>query len=79
MQVEMPIAPRNSLSEEMAGANRLGFSVIVPCFNEESALPDAILGLREALATEDNYELIVVDDGSTDATPLKLRQLQELI
>ncbi|MEZ6086696.1 MAG: glycosyltransferase family 2 protein [Pirellulaceae bacterium] len=52
------------------------FSVIVPCFNEQGALPDAILQLRDCLAGH-HMELIVVDDGSTDGTAEELRKIHE--
>jgi glycosyltransferase involved in cell wall biosynthesis len=46
-----------------------GLSVVLPCFNEEAnveaAVADAIAAAR--LATE-RYEVLVVDDGSTDDT-----------
>ena len=42
------------------------FTVIVPVYNEEEALAEAIVELRRTLASEENYELIVVNDGSTD-------------
>lgn len=51
----------------------LDFSVIVPCYNEEGAILDTVRTLRAKLK-EKNYELIVVDDGSTDATPERLRE-----
>ena len=54
------------------------FSVIVPCYNEEDALPDAILSLREVLCDEDSYELIVIDDGSSDQTGRLLQELEEM-
>jgi rSAM/selenodomain-associated transferase 2 len=40
-------------------------SVIVPVLNEEKALPDT---LRALLAEPGNYEVLVVDGGSTDRT-----------
>jgi glycosyltransferase involved in cell wall biosynthesis len=45
-------------------------SYIVPAYNEERLLGRTLIALREAarLATEP-YEIIVVDDGSTDRTP----------
>ncbi|MBI3859429.1 MAG: glycosyltransferase family 2 protein [Thaumarchaeota archaeon] len=43
------------------------FSVIIPAFNEEKT----IRGCVESLASQDyqDYEVIIVDDGSTDRTP----------
>ena len=43
-------------------------TVIIPCFNEEGAIQSTIVKLREDLKTVGHYELIVVDDGSTDKT-----------
>jgi len=42
-------------------------SFIVPAYNEELELPATIEAIREAAAGHD-YEILVVDDGSTDAT-----------
>ena len=46
-------------------------SVIIPTYNEE----DVILKCLESLGKQKGvgFEVIVVDDGSTDTTPLKLR------
>ena len=41
------------------------FTIVVPAFNEERALPSVLAELR---ATCPGAEIIVVDDGSTDAT-----------
>ena len=44
-------------------------SFIVPAYNEEHELPRALASLRAAAeASGDSFEIIVVDDGSTDAT-----------
>lgn len=44
-------------------------SFIVPAYNEELELPSTIAAIRTAAASAgQNYELIVVDDASTDAT-----------
>lgn len=45
-------------------------TVVVPAFNESSTLLDRLEDLREYLDARfpESYELIVVDDGSTDAT-----------
>jgi glycosyltransferase involved in cell wall biosynthesis len=50
-------------------------SVIVPCFNEEATILDVLDEQSRALIGAGvSYEFIVVDDGSTDATPQKLAQ-----
>ena len=44
-------------------------SIVTPAFNEASALPALVARLREALEpTNLRYELIIVNDGSTDQT-----------
>ncbi|WP_419788224.1 glycosyltransferase family 2 protein [Pseudodesulfovibrio sp.] len=45
-------------------------SLIVPCFNEEEALPHFFRKIFSVLeATKLSYELIMMDDGSSDNTP----------
>ena len=43
-------------------------SVIIPVYNEEKNIKDAAKGALWAVKEADDYELIIVDDGSTDAT-----------
>lgn len=43
-------------------------SVIVPCFNAARKLPTLLTALKVQTYPSDAYEVIVVDDGSTDAT-----------
>jgi glycosyltransferase involved in cell wall biosynthesis len=46
-----------------------GLSVVIPCFNEEETLRGVITGARLAASEiADDYEVIVVDDGSSDAS-----------
>ena len=45
-------------------------SVIVPAYNAEATLPECLLALRQQ-RTGELYEVIVVDDGSTDQTGLR--------
>jgi dolichyl-phosphate beta-glucosyltransferase len=52
-------------------------SVVVPCFNEESRLPDSLsaaLAYLERAGRE--HELILVDDGSRDRTPALIREAE---
>lgn len=55
------------------------FTVIVPCYNEVKALPEAIVDLQKILSETGPHELIVVDDGSTDGTSEALKSLQETV
>lgn len=47
--------------------DRLDVTVLLPCYNEEKALPKVVGDIRAALAGKKySYEIIVVDDCSTD-------------
>jgi polyisoprenyl-phosphate glycosyltransferase len=57
--------------------DRVALSVVVPCMNEQEVLRDTnrrLLAVLEKLAVE--FELIYIDDGSSDATPELLREFQ---
>ncbi len=41
-------------------------SIVMPCYNEEGAIASTIQELRHNIASITSYEIIVVDDGSTD-------------
>lgn len=53
-----------------------GLSVVVPCFNEEAALPKLLRQLQPYLKKHvgHKWELILVDDGSTDQTSQLIRK-----
>jgi glycosyltransferase involved in cell wall biosynthesis len=40
----------------------------IPCYNEEHSLPITLASLRRELPGVDELELLIIDDGSTDAT-----------
>jgi glycosyltransferase involved in cell wall biosynthesis len=51
-------------------------SIVVPIFNEVDNLPDLVERIRQAMATQPlSFELLAVDDGSTDGSRDKLREL----
>jgi len=50
-------------------AGRPIISVIVPTFNRAALLKNSLGSLAEQTVPKDQYEVIVVDDGSTDKTP----------
>lgn len=76
--------PERRFSGENAGAStpkrdaEVLMSVVLPCFNEEAVLPETHRRLVNVLegVPKLSFEIIYVDDGSRDATPEVLRQLQ---
>ncbi|HKI93450.1 MAG TPA: glycosyltransferase [Gaiellaceae bacterium] len=49
---------------------------VIPCMNEEEAIAISVVNSLAAEYPEDKVEVIVVDDGSTDATPAVLADLR---
>jgi glycosyltransferase involved in cell wall biosynthesis len=43
-------------------------SVVIPAYNAEKLLPECLKSLSDQTVPRDDYEIIVVDDGSTDST-----------
>ena len=54
----------------------LNLSVVVPLFNEEESLPHLVKQLLTALRpTGESFEIVLVNDGSSDGTAAVLEQL----
>lgn len=67
-------SPRNG-----SGTACVSFSVIIPVFNEAEAIAQTIDDLQTQLVgCGADYEIIVVDDGSTDATATILASRQDI-
>ena len=49
-------------------------SIIIPVFNEANTIIKILNRIKETKSTKINYEIIVVDDGSTDNTPNLLKE-----
>lgn len=64
-------------ADHPAGAStRIDISVVIPLFNEEESIPRLYETLTRALETYGrSYEIVIVDDGSTDGSFPLLRQL----
>lgn len=55
------------------------FSIIIPAYNEEKSIAQVITGLKNFLSKEEyDYEIIVVDDGSTDQTNKILKDIKDI-
>ena len=69
--------PVNSVIKDNSTSSR-SLSVVVPCFNEEEVIEVSHQRLTDVLQQIPllDYELIYVDDGSTDRTADQLEQLQ---
>ncbi len=59
------------------GEPRMLLSIVIPCMNEEEVLRETnrrLVAVLEGISL--NFEVVYVDDGSTDSTPDLLRELQ---
>ncbi|HEX7548166.1 MAG TPA: glycosyltransferase family 2 protein, partial [Candidatus Methylomirabilis sp.] len=66
--LERPAFPSSSLAISAMGETP-AISIVVPCYNEEEVLPQALVRLHAAAAaTGLGYEIVLVDDGSRDRT-----------
>lgn len=66
-----------SITSASSVERRMLLSVVMPCMNEEEVLRETNLRLVTVLEQAClNFELVYVDDGSTDSTPQVLRELQ---
>lgn len=50
-------------------------SVVMPAHDEESFLPKAVRDVAEGMRSRGEFEVVVVENGSTDATPAVAREL----
>jgi glycosyltransferase involved in cell wall biosynthesis len=51
------------------------FCFVIPCFNEEASVGATVGSVREAMGSRRDYEIVLVNDASTDRT---LEQMQAL-
>ncbi|MBC8175040.1 MAG: glycosyltransferase family 2 protein [Candidatus Marinimicrobia bacterium] len=54
--------------------NKKDISIVIPIFNEKESLPELLNEVVQILEEQFNYEIICVDDGSTDGSEEILRQ-----
>ncbi|MBD3268108.1 glycosyltransferase [bacterium] len=68
---------RKRMKEQPHTSSGLDLSIIVPCYNEEESLPHLWTAIDEVMRPLGRtYELLLVNDGSTDRTAAVMRELQ---
>ena len=62
----------------MINKNSFKLSIIIPCYNENQTIDKIISKISKSIFTYNylNYELIIVDDNSTDGTKDKLKKYE---
>lgn len=65
----------NERTFKLTNTEHVLVSVLVPCYNEEDNVEEIIYRLSNL--NYPNYEIIAIDDGSTDNTGRKLRQIAQ--
>jgi glycosyltransferase involved in cell wall biosynthesis len=69
-----PVLERERLSDAGPLATLVDVAVIVPAFNEVDGIDQTVTRLRSALTSSPySFEIVVVDDGSTDGTAERAR------
>jgi glycosyltransferase involved in cell wall biosynthesis len=58
--------------------NQIVISIIIPSYNEEKTIVKVLNRISETIVSNLNYEVVVVDDGSTDNTHTLLKQNTKL-
>lgn len=58
--------------------NNLEFSIIVPIYNEEKNIEKLYQEIKEVMSKLGTYEIIYINDGSTDQSLKKLKQLEQI-
>jgi glycosyltransferase involved in cell wall biosynthesis len=53
-------------------------SIVVPAHNEEENLPVLVSRLENVLAPYEDFEILIIDDGSSDNTLYVLQQLSQM-
>ncbi|MBD1373861.1 glycosyltransferase, partial [Hazenella sp. IB182357] len=73
----IPIFQKKNYFDWKWRTQKKGFSILIPCYNEQSILETTLNGLLKNRYPE--MEVIFINDGSTDETLYMLGELLELI
>jgi glycosyltransferase involved in cell wall biosynthesis len=61
--------------ERTSGVAFVKLIVQIPCYNEETTLPETVRDIPRSISGIDTIEILVIDDGSTDRTSEVAREL----
>jgi len=56
----------------------INFSIVICCYNEEKNIKDLFLSLKKIKYNKDNYEIIIINDGSIDDTIYSIKDYSKL-
>src|SRR3954467_5962961 len=73
------MSPQTALTQRSALSTQYSveLSVVIPAYNEAAVIGDTVARVAAYLEASGNHELIVVDDGSRDATASIVEALAE--
>ncbi len=63
--------------QDTTSPSKIDISIVIPVFNEEESLPELERSIAEALGLDYTYEIIFVDDGSSDGSWAIIKALSE--
>lgn len=63
--------------EKATKSQDIDISIVVPLYNEEESLKELTKAINKALSAKFSYEIIFVDDGSTDTSFQVIKELSE--
>ena len=65
----------NQIAKKQGPCGRASLSVVVPCYNEEKSLEEIVQRFAQANPGKNGFELVLVDNGSSDGTWQSLLRL----
>ena len=68
-------APNQHLPSKARMTTVPTFCFVIPCFNEEDNVEPTVGSVREAMGSRDDYEIVLVNDASTDRTLERMQAL----
>ena len=72
------LQPETNLFAKVVVKQNIDVSIVIPIYNEEESLGHLYAKLHPLLDSwEHNFEVVLVDDGSSDNSPNILRKLQQ--